>query len=702
MKHTDYKILFKFPVRSRKEKFFSTLEKYYELISNNMNFEFVITMDLDDEILNTADVKRRLNGFKNLTYFYGNSKTKIEAVNSDMPLGAWDIVVLVSDDMIPQVKGYDDVIRKDMFDNYKDTDGVLWYNDGSVNGKLLNTLLIIGRKCYKRFGYLYNPIYKSLCCDAEFMDVANQLKKQTYFDSCIIKHEHFVWGFGEKDELYKNCEFDFPHDKKLYLQRKATGYKETNIPKNAFFIWSKNTPLSYLRYLTLETFRALHPDYKMHLYLAETIEQKNWQGREMQEYFDKEKNEIKDYLPKVSELGVNVYDYNKYSNLNPTQIADIFRFEVVHEFGGWFFDLDQLFLNSIESVIEKQYEQEFIFGGKTIAYIGVIGGAKGNEPCRAIGEKQQAIIKQGNLNNYQSLGVHVLWQYLNELQDKKIILQVDDDVFYPVLESDNAYVMYNGTLNLSLLRNSVAVHWFGGHPVSQVFNKQFNEDFTKTSKDSISKWLRKEVEPTQAEVVFTEIFLQDIWNENGEYKGSVSGSGSCNEQTATLQQSLPELFKQYEIKSILDAPCGDFYWFKNINLENIEYLGVDIVDEVLQLAIKNTKQGVSFKKLDIIEQELPCVDLIICRDCLVHFSYESIRKTIKNFKDSGSKYLLTTSFTERITNIDIPMGRWRPLNLNIAPFGLKHELVLNENCTEGNGMFKDKSLLLFDLTKIEI
>jgi hypothetical protein len=85
-----------------------------------------------------------------------------------------------------------------MTEHYPDTDGVLWFNDG-YQGNRLNTLCILGKKYYDRFNYIYHPDYISVWCDNEFMDVANLLGKQIYFDDIIIRHEHPDWGFGSRD-----------------------------------------------------------------------------------------------------------------------------------------------------------------------------------------------------------------------------------------------------------------------------------------------------------------------------------------------------------------------------------------------------------------------------------------------------------------------------------------------------------------------
>ena len=101
----------------------------------------------------------------------------------------FDICLLASDDMIPEKEGYDIEIIEQMTRNYPDLDGVIWFSDGYQKEKL-NTLVVVGKRFYDRFGYIYQPDYVSFYCDNEFMNVAFILGKQTYVDNVIIRHEH--------------------------------------------------------------------------------------------------------------------------------------------------------------------------------------------------------------------------------------------------------------------------------------------------------------------------------------------------------------------------------------------------------------------------------------------------------------------------------------------------------------------------------
>jgi hypothetical protein len=215
-------ILIKFPTKGRREKFFKVLDLYYNLCNDVNNIKFQITIDEDDLFMNNHDVLEKLKTYKNIIVDMGMSENKIHAINRNVPNSDWDILIVASDDMIPKVKGYDDIIRNKMEELYPDTDGILWFHDG--NRKDLNTLTIMGKKYYDRFGYIYHPSYKSFWCDNEFTQVGNILKKQTFIDQVIIHHEHPDWGFGGKDYLYSlNSTFN-NHDKNMFLTRKAKNF----------------------------------------------------------------------------------------------------------------------------------------------------------------------------------------------------------------------------------------------------------------------------------------------------------------------------------------------------------------------------------------------------------------------------------------------------------------------------------------------
>lgn len=190
--------------------------------------------------------------------------------------------------------------------------------------------------------------------------------------------------------------------------------------------------------------------------------------------------------------------------------------------------------------------------------------------------------------------------------------------------------------------------------------------------------------------IFDDIYKENHWGD----ENSISGPGSVAQQTKIVVNALPKIFRQLNIRSMLDIPCGDYNWMQHVEKTNIKYIGGDIVEDVI---IENKKKfrhvDVSFHWLDLLSSSLPKVDVIFCRDCLVHFSFADVDKALHNIVKSGAKYFISTTFITQTINQDISTGGWRPLNLRIAPFNLPEPMsTLIEKCTENNGKYSDKAL----------
>lgn len=197
--------------------------------------------------------------------------------------------------------------------------------------------------------------------------------------------------------------------------------------------------------------------------------------------------------------------------------------------------------------------------------------------------------------------------------------------------------------------------------------------------------------------VFNHISQVNLWQSDE----SASGRGSEFDCTATIRAKLPDLLQQYGITSILDAPCGDFNWMRHIPLGAIAYTGVDIVPPIIeQNQQRYGNETTQFKVVDITRDPLPDVDLIICRDCLVHLSLWDISRALRQFKLSGAKYLLTTTYPNTPVNQDFPTGSWRVLNISLPPFNFPVPLELFSDPSDDTQKNPDKSLGLWKLDDI--
>lgn len=198
------------------------------------------------------------------------------------------------------------------------------------------------------------------------------------------------------------------------------------------------------------------------------------------------------------------------------------------------------------------------------------------------------------------------------------------------------------------------------------------------------------------ENIFTSIYDHPTgWGSNE----SKSGRGSELNATKKLRQELNFLFLKYKINSILDVPCGDFNWFSQIDLSDIRYVGGDIVEKLVE-SNKINFPNFEFLHIDITKDKLVKSDLVLVRDCFVHFSNNNIIDSIENIKNSGSRYLLSTSFTKFCNNDNIANGDWREINLMIEPFNWKPIYLINEMCVEAYPTATDKCMLLFDLNDL--
>jgi hypothetical protein len=199
--------------------------------------------------------------------------------------------------------------------------------------------------------------------------------------------------------------------------------------------------------------------------------------------------------------------------------------------------------------------------------------------------------------------------------------------------------------------------------------------------------------------VFGEIHDRNKWGS----VASVSGPGSEDRETMEIRELLPSLLQRYQIKSMLDAPCGDFSWMSKVDLGSCDYVGAEVVPKlVLTNKEKYERAGRKFISADLTKDSLPKVDLILCRDCLIHLSFKDAAAVLNNFLMSGSRYLLVTTDPSVQANRPIKTGGFRPLNLQLPPFRLPKPLELHRDrfpTEEGANLIDpNKHIGLFDLT----
>lgn len=219
------RILCKYPTRGRPQAFLKRLREWASMSANPARIAFLVSYDEDDATMTPEIIAQAEQIHPAVVCVRGNSTSKIHACNRDLPgYGAdYDVVLLISDDMFCRRHGWDELIRQRMLHYFPDTDGALWFFDGSQ--RKINTLECVGRKRYASFGYLYHPSYSSFFCDNESSAVGLRDKKLIFLPESICTHEHPSWGGGMKvDATYARNNRFWRADESNFARRQAAGF----------------------------------------------------------------------------------------------------------------------------------------------------------------------------------------------------------------------------------------------------------------------------------------------------------------------------------------------------------------------------------------------------------------------------------------------------------------------------------------------
>lgn len=174
--------------------------------------EFVFSFDAED-VMASREVSQRigaiLKGIATFSVCIGpKTRTKVQAINADIPRSEWDLLLVTSDDMWPLCNAPQDTLTCAAATAPDDDRAFLFYDGYRKDG--LATIPVMTRKYYDRFNYIYHPSYQSVWCDNEWTDVANALGRLVVVDRSIriLEHRHptndrsqYSW-----DDLYRRNE----------------------------------------------------------------------------------------------------------------------------------------------------------------------------------------------------------------------------------------------------------------------------------------------------------------------------------------------------------------------------------------------------------------------------------------------------------------------------------------------------------------
>ena len=174
---------------------------------------------------------------------------------------------------------------------------------------------------------------------------------------------------------------------------------------------------------------------------------------------------------------------------------------------------------------------------------------------------------------------------------------------------------------------------------------------------------------------FTNIYEENKWA-MGQTE-SKSGLGSTLNFAMSISNNLLQVIHDYNIKTMIDTSCGDWNWMKRIQPNLCNYIGIDIVESIIDTNQKNYSDSktafictdfLSFLKL----QPDNSIDLVFCRHTCEHLPIDYILEFFVECKRVSKFLLLTTKRTSSDEpcnqELSFPSCTYRPINLDMPPF----------------------------------
>jgi hypothetical protein len=198
-----------------------------------------------------------------------------------------------------------------------------------------------------------------------------------------------------------------------------------------------------------------------------------------------------------------------------------------------------------------------------------------------------------------------------------------------------------------------------------------------------------------AQSLFTYYFTNNVWGE----PESASGPGSTLAYTDNIRREIPRVAAKYGVRRFLDAPCGDYNWFRSIPRQGtFDYIGGDIVEPLVrQNRERHADDHTAFVHFDIRKDSFPDADMWMCRDCLQHLSERDIVLALDNFVRSGIPYVLASTHPDCVLNTDGPTGSSRLVNLSLPPFAFGEPLLVIDDWIDG---FPRRQLALWERASV--
>ena len=179
--------------------------------------------------------------------------------------------------------------------------------------------------------------------------------------------------------------------------------------------------------------------------------------------------------------------------------------------------------------------------------------------------------------------------------------------------------------------------------------------------------------------MFQKVYDSNVWAGPGAPK---SGGGSTLENSSRAREAIKMAVTKYGVKTFIDSPCGDLTWMRTLfpwfEENGVKYIGVDVVKSEIDNHIEKYKKDFptfEFFNYNLVTDLLPKADMLFSRQALQHMNVENNVRVLNNWKASGSKWLLQTTYTmdlagmgEKQNFIHIDQGTSSLIDFSAEPY----------------------------------
>jgi len=280
------------------------------------------------------------------------------------------------------------------------------------------------------------------------------------------------------------------------------------IPKHMMFFWA-NKEMSWLRFMTLYSFRKLNPSWKITLFLSEPnkVSTKTWGSSEQQDFHN---FSGRDNFRNIEDIGIDIRTWKLEDREKATSDttgashkSNFFKWQQMANAGGFYSDLDILYVKPFDDFYQKCKNFDTVICHHGYFSIGLLGSSGNN---RFFSDLYEHTFKRYSPHGYQSAGVISLYSLCGKYDKsskpnwstsfKAMIDHYEDVSFYnipmklvyPWTSSQMKHVFE--IEHTSVPNECIGIHWYGGHPLAQKYNNILNEENFQDYKNTYGHFVK--------------------------------------------------------------------------------------------------------------------------------------------------------------------------------------------------------------------